>query len=156
LQYRRLPHFASVEAAVMANPRKFSEKIALHNQKQAEETAAFERIMQEVSVTRFMVRKCHFFGCHMQCIFLVVTLFMTMLVCVHTSMGRVTTVLIFDLFCTSLTCLHFIWHLIEEVNLKLFVYNVVYNKYDPALLRKFYVIFINLDHIKLNSNFSGY
>ena len=26
----------------MANPRKFSEKIALHNQKQAEETAAFE------------------------------------------------------------------------------------------------------------------
>nr|CAB3233948.1 CREB-regulated transcription coactivator 1-like [Phallusia mammillata] len=38
----------------MANPRKFSEKIALHNQKQAEETAAFERIMQEVSVTRVM------------------------------------------------------------------------------------------------------
>ncbi|XP_050522308.1 CREB-regulated transcription coactivator 1-like isoform X2 [Daktulosphaira vitifoliae] len=34
----------------MANPRKFSEKIALHNQKQAEETAAFEKIMREVSV----------------------------------------------------------------------------------------------------------
>lgn len=33
----------------MANPRKFSEKIALHNQKQAEETAAFEKIMREVS-----------------------------------------------------------------------------------------------------------
>lgn len=32
----------------MANPRKFSEKIALHNQKQAEETAAFEQIMKEV------------------------------------------------------------------------------------------------------------
>lgn len=32
----------------MANPRKFSEKIALHNQKQAEETAAFEEIMREV------------------------------------------------------------------------------------------------------------
>ncbi|EEC17889.1 mucoepidermoid carcinoma translocated, putative [Ixodes scapularis] len=32
----------------MANPRKFSEKIALHNQKQAEETAAFEKIMREV------------------------------------------------------------------------------------------------------------
>ncbi|CAG2169004.1 unnamed protein product [Oppiella nova] len=31
-----------------ANPRKFSEKIALHNQKQAEETAAFEQIMREV------------------------------------------------------------------------------------------------------------
>ncbi|XP_066273434.1 CREB-regulated transcription coactivator 1-like isoform X2 [Branchiostoma lanceolatum] len=36
-------------AAIMANPRKFSEKIALHNQKQAEETAAFEQIMKEVS-----------------------------------------------------------------------------------------------------------
>lgn len=33
----------------MANPRKFSEKIALHNQKQAEETAKFEEIMKEVS-----------------------------------------------------------------------------------------------------------
>jgi len=33
----------------MANPRKFSEKIALHTQKQAEETAAFEQIMREVS-----------------------------------------------------------------------------------------------------------
>lgn len=33
----------------MANPRKFSEKIALHTQKQAEETAAFEKIMREVS-----------------------------------------------------------------------------------------------------------
>ncbi|XP_076350253.1 CREB-regulated transcription coactivator 1-like isoform X2 [Tachypleus tridentatus] len=32
----------------MANPRKFSEKIALHNQKQAEETAAFEQVMREV------------------------------------------------------------------------------------------------------------
>jgi len=35
----------------MANPRKFSEKIALHNQKQAEETAAFEAILREVSAT---------------------------------------------------------------------------------------------------------
>lgn len=34
----------------MATPRKFSEKIALHNQKQAEETAKFEEIMKEVSV----------------------------------------------------------------------------------------------------------
>nr|CAI5839991.1 unnamed protein product [Callosobruchus analis] len=32
----------------MANPRKFSEKIALHNHRQAEETAAFEQIMKEV------------------------------------------------------------------------------------------------------------
>lgn len=35
----------------MANPRKFSEKIALHTQKQAEETAAFEAILKEVSST---------------------------------------------------------------------------------------------------------
>lgn len=36
----------------MANPRKFSEKIALHTQKQAEETAAFEQILRDVqSVT---------------------------------------------------------------------------------------------------------
>lgn len=34
--------------ANQANPRKFSEKIALHNQKQAEETAAFNAIMNEV------------------------------------------------------------------------------------------------------------
>jgi hypothetical protein len=30
-----------------ANPRKFSEKIALHKQKEAEEKEAFERIMAE-------------------------------------------------------------------------------------------------------------
>ena len=35
----------------MANPRKFSEKIALHNQKQAEETAAFDEIMRQVQST---------------------------------------------------------------------------------------------------------
>lgn len=40
----------------MANPRKFSEKIALHNQKQAEETAAFEKIMREVSDATSKVR----------------------------------------------------------------------------------------------------
>ncbi|KAI7809359.1 hypothetical protein IRJ41_006185 [Triplophysa rosa] len=34
------------------NPRKFSEKIALHNQKQAEETAAFEEVMKDLSITR--------------------------------------------------------------------------------------------------------
>jgi len=35
----------------MSNPRKFSEKIALHAQKQAEGTAAFEAILREVSET---------------------------------------------------------------------------------------------------------
>lgn len=34
----------------MANPRKFAEKIALHNQKQEEGTRAFEQIMKEVSI----------------------------------------------------------------------------------------------------------
>lgn len=38
--------------ATANNPRKFSEKIALHNQKQAEETAAFEEVMKELSITR--------------------------------------------------------------------------------------------------------
>lgn len=33
----------------MANPRKFSEKIALLNQKQAEGNAQFEQVMKEVS-----------------------------------------------------------------------------------------------------------
>jgi Transducer of regulated CREB activity, N terminus len=35
----------------MANPRKFSEKIALHNKKQAEGTAAFEAVLREVSAS---------------------------------------------------------------------------------------------------------
>ena len=43
-------------SAIMANPRKFSEKIALHNQKQAEETAAFEAIMREVVSTKELPR----------------------------------------------------------------------------------------------------
>ena len=32
----------------MANPRKFSEKIALHRQRQAEEQASYERVLMEV------------------------------------------------------------------------------------------------------------
>ncbi|XP_061878207.1 CREB-regulated transcription coactivator 1 isoform X2 [Entelurus aequoreus] len=38
--------------ATSNNPRKFSEKIALHHQKQAEETAAFEEVMKDLSITR--------------------------------------------------------------------------------------------------------
>ncbi|XP_077412349.1 CREB-regulated transcription coactivator 1-like isoform X2 [Vanacampus margaritifer] len=34
------------------NPRKFSEKIALHNQKQAQDTAAFDEVMKDLSNTR--------------------------------------------------------------------------------------------------------
>lgn len=39
----------------MANPRKFAEKIALHTQKQEEETRAFEQIMKEVSMLEVFV-----------------------------------------------------------------------------------------------------
>lgn len=39
-----------------ANPRKFSEKIALHNQKQAAETVEFEKIMKEVKDATSKVR----------------------------------------------------------------------------------------------------
>ena len=42
----------------MANPRKFSEKIALHNQKQAEETAAFEAIMRDVNCVTKVCQIC--------------------------------------------------------------------------------------------------
>lgn len=49
----------------MANPRKFSEKIALHTQKQAEETAAFEKIMREVSdATKVTYLHLHIFYMH--------------------------------------------------------------------------------------------
>uniref|UniRef100_S4RF44 CREB regulated transcription coactivator 1a n=1 Tax=Petromyzon marinus TaxID=7757 RepID=S4RF44_PETMA len=40
-----------------ANPRKFAEKIALHTQKQAEETAAFEEVMREITYKRAMQYK---------------------------------------------------------------------------------------------------
>ncbi|XP_067832111.1 CREB-regulated transcription coactivator 2-like [Heptranchias perlo] len=41
------------------NPRKFSEKIALHNQKQAEETAAFEEVMMQLNNSRLQAQKVH-------------------------------------------------------------------------------------------------
>jgi hypothetical protein len=41
--------FSEERKKKMANPRKFSEKIALLNQKEAEGNAEFERIMREVS-----------------------------------------------------------------------------------------------------------
>lgn len=46
-----------VSPAIMANPRKFSDKIALHKQKEAQERAAFEAIMREVSDVTSRVRK---------------------------------------------------------------------------------------------------
>uniref|UniRef100_A0A672R2K7 Transducer of regulated CREB activity N-terminal domain-containing protein n=1 Tax=Sinocyclocheilus grahami TaxID=75366 RepID=A0A672R2K7_SINGR len=48
----------------VCNPRKFSEKIALHNQRQAEDTAAFREVMMDitsirVSLTQFKTRRAH-------------------------------------------------------------------------------------------------
>ncbi|XP_041259959.1 CREB-regulated transcription coactivator 2 [Onychostruthus taczanowskii] len=40
-----------------SNPRKFSEKIALQKQRQAEETAAFEEVMMEICSTRLQAQK---------------------------------------------------------------------------------------------------
>ena len=36
-------------SAIASNPRKFSEKIALHKQKEAEEKAEFEKMMKELT-----------------------------------------------------------------------------------------------------------
>uniref|UniRef100_A0A2K6LBT1 CREB regulated transcription coactivator 2 n=1 Tax=Rhinopithecus bieti TaxID=61621 RepID=A0A2K6LBT1_RHIBE len=45
------PGSASASASA-SNPRKFSEKIALQKQRQAEETAAFEEVMMDIGSTR--------------------------------------------------------------------------------------------------------
>ncbi|XP_004871461.1 CREB-regulated transcription coactivator 2 isoform X2 [Heterocephalus glaber] len=44
-------------AASSSNPRKFSEKIALQKQRQAEETAAFEEVMMDIGSTRLQAQK---------------------------------------------------------------------------------------------------
>lgn len=46
------PGAGSSAGAGASNPRKFSEKIALQKQRQAEETAAFEEVMMEICSTR--------------------------------------------------------------------------------------------------------
>lgn len=46
------PGAGSSAGAGASNPRKFSEKIALQKQRQAEETAAFEEVMMEICNTR--------------------------------------------------------------------------------------------------------
>ncbi|XP_038624409.1 CREB-regulated transcription coactivator 2 [Tachyglossus aculeatus] len=48
---------ASAAAATAANPRKFSEKIALQRQRQAEETAAFEEVMMDLGSARLQAQK---------------------------------------------------------------------------------------------------
>ncbi|XP_041429754.1 CREB-regulated transcription coactivator 2 isoform X2 [Xenopus laevis] len=44
-------------SASSSNPRKFSEKIALQRQRQAEETAAFDEVMMNIDSTRLQVQK---------------------------------------------------------------------------------------------------
>ncbi|XP_063305038.1 CREB-regulated transcription coactivator 3 isoform X1 [Pelobates fuscus] len=44
-------------ASGSSNPRKFSEKIALHNQKQAEETRAFDELMTDLTMSRVQFQK---------------------------------------------------------------------------------------------------
>ena len=46
-----------------SQPRKFSEKIALHNQKQAEGDAAFQQIMREVTDVTSNVSEYKIFLC---------------------------------------------------------------------------------------------
>ncbi|XP_018110863.1 CREB-regulated transcription coactivator 3 isoform X2 [Xenopus laevis] len=48
---------ATPAASSSSNPRKFSEKIALHNQKQAEETRAFDELMSDLTVSRVQFQK---------------------------------------------------------------------------------------------------
>ncbi|XP_052473711.1 CREB-regulated transcription coactivator 2 isoform X1 [Carassius gibelio] len=50
-------HGGSVPASCASNPRKFSEKIALHTQRQAEETAAFQEVMMDLTSTRIQAQK---------------------------------------------------------------------------------------------------
>uniref|UniRef100_A0A8D0GBH0 Transducer of regulated CREB activity N-terminal domain-containing protein n=1 Tax=Sphenodon punctatus TaxID=8508 RepID=A0A8D0GBH0_SPHPU len=49
----------SSSGAGASNPRKFSEKIALQKQRQAEETAAFEEVMMEIGSTRDKLQDLH-------------------------------------------------------------------------------------------------
>ncbi|XP_068778320.1 CREB-regulated transcription coactivator 2 [Struthio camelus] len=51
------PGAGSSTGAGASNPRKFSEKIALQKQRQAEETAAFEEVMMEICSTRLQAQK---------------------------------------------------------------------------------------------------
>uniref|UniRef100_A0A8C2Z9D5 Transducer of regulated CREB activity N-terminal domain-containing protein n=1 Tax=Cyclopterus lumpus TaxID=8103 RepID=A0A8C2Z9D5_CYCLU len=65
-----------------SNPRKFSEKIALHNQKQAEETRAFEQLMTDLTVSRVNAL-IHSAGCHFICVFFCVLLWVFFFSDVH-------------------------------------------------------------------------
>ncbi|XP_069507531.1 CREB-regulated transcription coactivator 2 isoform X2 [Ambystoma mexicanum] len=48
---------ANGQSSASSNPRKFSEKIALQRQRQAEETAAFEEVMMDIGSTRMQAQK---------------------------------------------------------------------------------------------------
>ncbi|XP_072532233.1 CREB-regulated transcription coactivator 2 isoform X2 [Salminus brasiliensis] len=44
-------------SSLTSNPRKFSEKIALHTQRQAEDTAAFREVMMDITSTRIQAQR---------------------------------------------------------------------------------------------------
>ncbi|XP_063041871.1 trithorax group protein osa [Engraulis encrasicolus] len=48
---------SSPSGSTGCNPRKFSEKIALHTQRQAEDTAAFQEVMMDISSTKMQVQR---------------------------------------------------------------------------------------------------
>uniref|UniRef100_A0A3Q4H2F1 Transducer of regulated CREB activity N-terminal domain-containing protein n=1 Tax=Neolamprologus brichardi TaxID=32507 RepID=A0A3Q4H2F1_NEOBR len=54
------PGPASGAGSGASNPRKFSEKIALHTQRQAEETAAFQEVMMDITSTRVTIDRLCF------------------------------------------------------------------------------------------------
>jgi hypothetical protein len=49
-----MPSSAGNAASSTSNPRKFSEKIALHKQKEAEEKAEFDKMMKELTAVKGM------------------------------------------------------------------------------------------------------
>lgn len=48
----RVQWSATLTNSLTCNPRKFSEKIALHTQRQAEDIAAFREVMMDITSTR--------------------------------------------------------------------------------------------------------
>ncbi|XP_066531165.1 CREB-regulated transcription coactivator 2 [Hoplias malabaricus] len=51
------PWAPAASATLNGNPRKFSEKIALHTQRQAEDTAAFQEVMMDITSTRIQAQR---------------------------------------------------------------------------------------------------
>lgn len=87
------------------NPRKFSEKIALHNQKQAEETAAFEEVMKDLNVTRAARVRLALPGCLHFCCIAVWMRTNALDITLNLNDGMLTKLHIYALSCTGATAL---------------------------------------------------